>query len=136
MDSVRGTAADRRLHQLPVGVVELQRRRVVLRQRVVRGDDQREVNFVARAPDAPFAEQIALYPLRVGRATHVEIAQRKRRAPLHLDEGELSVGFGRYDGGLLPAFQHGAAFGIGGCFRHGLVLLVVGPYLAAPFGPG
>ena len=133
MDSVRGTAADRRLHQLPVGVVELQRRRVVLRQRVVRGDDQREVNFVARAPDAPFAEQIALYPLRVGRAAHVEIAQRKRRAPLHPDEGRVAVSLGQHRVRFVPAFQHGASFGVGDGFGQLLVLAVVGPDLAAAF---
>ena len=134
MDSVRGTAADRRLHQLPVGVVELQRRRVVLRQRVVRGDDQREVNFVARAPDAPFAEQIALYPLRVGRAAHVEITQRQGCARFYLHEGDVPSGFGRDDVRLVLRLQHGPPFGIGARFGQHLVLPVVGPDFAAPFG--
>ena len=105
-------------------------------QRIIRGDDEREVYVVARAPYAAFAEDIAFYPLGICRAAHVEITQRQGRARFYLHEGDVPSGFGRDDVRFVLRPQHGPPFGIGARFGQHLVLPVVGPDFAAPFGAG
>ena len=74
-------------------------------------------------------------PLGAYLAAHRLVPLPERTLTFVAKQGE-AIGRTGYVGVAVALDQHGAAFGIGGRFRQGLVLLVVGPYLAASFGPG